>query len=141
MKPTETVSRMTPQDMLQRAYDQAALFVASHKLPGKVETGLEEDYRIQYREVMIVVDSAEDLNTWDRATRSFQLEKIQGIHDHGEDKPISDAVVHYVVVRRGGADGMIGGSAEDGVQPTIEDWSLWIRWRRALEPWLFGLPH
>jgi hypothetical protein len=122
----ESTASTSAHGTLIRAYEQAAHFMKANKLPGKVEIGLEEDYRITYREVMIVVDSEGDLKTWDRVTRPFQLIKVQGIHDHGEAKPISDAV-HYVVVRRDGADGIIGGSDSQAVQPIIEDWSLWVR--------------
>jgi len=111
---------------LYSAYAQAEAFIAANKLPGAVEKGLEEDYRITYREVMIVVDSREELELWNRVTRPYQLERVQGIHDHGEAKPISDAV-EYVVVRRNGAEGVIGGSDPDAVQPIIPEWSLWIR--------------
>lgn len=112
---------------LHSAYAQAETFIAANKLPGKVEKGLEEDYRINYREVMVVVDSREDLELWAKVTRPYQLKRVEGIHDHGEAKPISDAV-QYVVVRRNGADGLIGGSDPSAVQPTIPEWSLWIRY-------------
>lgn len=112
--------------VLHSAYAQAEKFMAANQLPGQVERGLEEDYRISYREVMVVVDSRADLERWDRVTRPYQLERVQGIHDHGEAKPISDAV-EYVVVRRNGAEGVIGGDDPGAEQPTIPEWSLWVR--------------
>lgn len=111
---------------LKRAYGQVEKYIEANRLPGKVETGIEEDYRIQYHEVMVVVETEEELKTWDRVTHPYQLERVQGIHDHGEAKPISDAV-HYVVVRQDGADGVIGGGEPGAVQPVLEGWSLWVR--------------
>lgn len=111
---------------LEAAYAQVALYQKTHGLPGSIEKGIEEDFRLDKQEVMLVVNTEEDLKAWDRVTRPFQLKMVQGIHDHGEAKPISDAV-HYVVVRQDGAEGLVGGAEPGAVQPIPAGWALWIR--------------
>ena len=108
------------------AQDQVRKFMRTHDLPGTIELGVEEEFRLRAHEIMVVVDSEDDLKLWSRITRPFQLKLCAGIHDHGSAPPISDAI-HYVVVRQDGADGIIGGAPAEAVQPISPGWALWVR--------------
>lgn len=108
----------------EAAGDQLARYKQKHGLPGEIQEFTLE--MRQYREVVIVVDSENDLEQWVRPTRPFQIEALGGIHEHGAAPGITDAI-RYVVIRSNGADGVIGGAPEDEFSPAAEGWSLWVR--------------
>ena len=115
----------TPKEMRQ-AEKQIATYMKANHLPGSIETGVEEDYRLAAHEVMVIVDSQQDLEVWARVSEPFQLAVVKGIHDHAGAKPITDAV-RYVVIRQDGAEGVIGGAKRGAVQPIINGWVVWVR--------------
>jgi hypothetical protein len=109
------------------AVEQVGRYMNAHALPGAMELGVEEDYRLKAHEIMVVVDTEEQLKTWARVSEPFQFRLCRGIHDHGSALPISDAV-NYVVVRQDGADGIIGGAPPNSIQPISMGWALWVRY-------------
>lgn len=106
------------------ASDQLLRFKQKHGLPGAVEKL--DDEMLQYKEVVVVVDSEDDLLKWVRATRPFQIDVLEGIHEHGAAPGIADHI-RYVVIRANGADGVIGGAPEGEFSPAANGWSLWVR--------------
>ena len=99
-------------------------FQQQHGLPGKAEDF--DDEMLQFKEVVMVVDSEDDLTTWVRATRPFQIDVLEGVHEHGAAPGIADHI-RYVVIRANGADGIIGGAPEGLESPAASGWSLWVR--------------
>lgn len=108
----------------EKALSQLAAYQQRHGLPGEIES-LNVEMR-QYHEVVVVVESEDQLSQWVRATHPFQIELLGGVHEHGAAPGITDAV-RYVVIRANGADGVIGGAAEGETSPAAEGWSLWVR--------------
>lgn len=104
--------------------ETALAFQQKHGLPGKAEPL--DDEMLQYNEVAIVVGSEDELMQWVRATRPFQIDVLEGVHEHGAAPGIADHI-RYVVIRANGADGVIGGAPEGLVSPAAAGWSLWIR--------------
>lgn len=111
----------------ESALNQVRSYIAEHNLPGVVETDVEVHYRLAAHEVMVVVETEEQLKTWEKITEPFQLALCKGIHDHQAALPVADEI-HYVVVRQDGAEGIIGGAPEGATQPIAPGWVLWIRW-------------
>jgi hypothetical protein len=106
------------------ASDTMLAFQRKHGLPGTPETYDEE--MLRYNEVVIVVDSEDELDRWVKATRPFQIDVLEGVHEHGAAPGIADHI-RYVVIRANGADGLIGGAREGEMSPAAPGWSLWIR--------------
>lgn len=106
------------------ARETALAFQQKHGLPGKAEDF--DDEMLQYNEVAIVVGSEDELGQWVRATRPFQIDVLEGVHEHGAAPGIADHI-RYVVIRANGADGLIGGAPEGLTSPAANGWSLWIR--------------
>lgn len=107
------------------ARDQLARYKATHDLPGEIEQFTDE--MVQYHEVVVVVDSEDDLQQWVVATKPYQIEWLGGVHEHGAAPGIADHI-RYVVVRANGAEGVIGGAAADDFSPAADGWSLWVRY-------------
>jgi phospholipase/carboxylesterase len=104
--------------------ETALAFQQDHGLPGKAEAF--DDEMLQYNEVAIVVGNEDELAEWVRATRPFQIDILEGVHEHGAAPGIADHI-RYVVIRANGADGVIGGAPAGLTSPAATGWSLWIR--------------
>jgi len=99
-------------------------FQRRHGLPGRAEDF--DDEMLQYNEVVMVVESEEELAQWVSATHPFQIDLLEGVHEHGAAPGIADHT-RYVVIRANGAEGIIGGAPEGLASPAAAGWSLWIR--------------
>jgi phospholipase/carboxylesterase len=106
------------------AREQLARYIQKYGLPG--DTQPFDDEMLQYREIVVVVGSEDQLQAWVAATRPFQIDVLQGVHEHGSAPGIADHI-RYVVIRANGADGAIGGGAEGEFSPAASGWSLWVR--------------
>ncbi|SCW66459.1 hypothetical protein SAMN02927924_01942 [Sphingobium faniae] len=106
------------------ARDTMLAFQHKHGLPGTPEEF--DDEMLRFNEVVMVVTSEAELESWVRATRPFQIDVLEGVHEHGAAPGIADHI-RYVVIRANGADGVIGGAAEGETSPAAEGWSLWVR--------------
>lgn len=108
----------------EEARNQLARYKQKFELPGEIES-LDDDMVLN-NEVVVVVDSEEDLQRWVAPTRPYQIELLGGVHEHGAAPGISDAI-RYVVIRSNGAEGIIGGAPEGDFSPAATGWSLWVR--------------
>ena len=106
------------------ARETLARYQQKHALPGEIQPFDAE--MLQYREVVVVAGSEEELQRWVVPTRPFQIDVLGGVHEHGAAPGIADHT-RYVVIRANGADGIIGGAATDDFSPAADGWSLWIR--------------
>lgn len=95
-----------------------------HGLPGEIEDF--NDEMLQYKEVVVVVGSEDELEQWVRPTKPFQIEILGGVHEHGSAPGIADHT-RYVVIRANGAEGVVGNAPEGETSPAANGWSLWIR--------------
>ena len=114
------ISVCTPQ----QARDQLARYKQDKGLPGEIQPF--DDLLLQFKEVVVIVDSEEQLQQWVAATHPFQIEILQGVHEHGSAPGIIDAI-RYLVIRSNGAEGVIGGAAEGEYSPAASGWTLWVR--------------
>ncbi len=106
------------------ALRQATEFMNIHSLPGQFDPL--DDEKLEFNELVVVVETAEDLQRWIEPTTPFQITHLAGIHEHGSAPGITDAI-RYVVARNNGADNLIGGGDPDALSPVTPGWSLWIR--------------
>jgi hypothetical protein len=118
---TETPTRVA---VPIEATEHLSRFKQKHGLPGAIEAL--DDEMIQYKEVVVVVSSEEELQQWVRPTRPFQIELLGGVHEHGMAPGIADHI-RYVVIRSNGAEGVIGGASSGAFSPAADGWSLWVR--------------
>ena len=108
----------------KQALDQLARYVQANNLPGRIEA--HDDEKLQYREVVVVVDNEAQLQAWIEPTTPYQIDLLRGIHEHGAAPGIADRI-RYVVIRANGAEGVIGGAPEGAFSPAASGWSLWVR--------------
>lgn len=95
-----------------------------HGLPGAIQDI--DNEMLHFKELVIVVDSEDQLEQWVAPTRAFQIEVLGGVHEHGAAPGIADHT-RYVVIRANGAEGIVGGAPAGEVSPAAEGWSVWIR--------------
>lgn len=93
-------------------------------LPGEVQPF--DNEMLQFKELVVIVGSEDELEQWVRPTRPFQIEVLGGVHEHGAAPGIADHT-RYVVIRSNGADGLVGGAPEGEHSPAADGWSLWVR--------------
>jgi len=111
-------------DTPQQAREQVAKFIQKNGLPGKIQDY--DDEMLQYNEIVVVVATEQQLESWIEPTKFFQIALLAGIHEHGSAPGIADHI-RYVVIRANGADGLIGGAPPGMYSPAARGWSLWIR--------------
>jgi len=108
----------------EQARGQVARFQQKFALPGAIQPF--DDEMLNFLEVVVVVDSESELESWIAPTRPFQIGLLEGIHEHGMAPGIADHT-RYVVIRANGADGIIGGAPAGLDSPAANGWSLWVR--------------
>lgn len=106
------------------AHQRLDVYRQTQGLPGEIQAF--DNEMLHFKELVVVVDSEEQLEQWVRPTRPYQIEVLGGVHEHGAAPGIADAT-RYVVIRANGAEGLIGGATEGETSPAADGWSVWIR--------------
>lgn len=106
------------------AADQLGRYKQKHGLPGEIQAY--DDEMLQYKEIVVVVGSEDELQQWVVPTRPYQIDVLEGVHEHGAAPGIADHI-RYVVIRSNGAERIIGGAPEGEFSPAANGWSLWVR--------------
>jgi hypothetical protein len=108
----------------RKAQDQLQMYKTRRSLPGEIQAF--DDEMLQYNEIVVVVGSEHELQQWVLPTRPYQIDVLEGVHEHGAAPQIADHI-RYVVIRSNGAEGIIGGAPGTDESPAAQGWSLWVR--------------